>query len=1252
MAAPFTTATYTLWGTFADAASLPTTDPRLQAGALAWATLEAALYVYNGTAWQPAGGGGTIGGTIAANEVAFGSAPDTIGGSASLTYNSGTQDLTVGDGTPHSIRIGPYGYVNNPIIESQQSMNINVVNFGGALGIQAANVDLVLIGGDDGGGESYLQTQAGVRLEVQARATIRPATDNINALTVRTAADAEVLGVDTTVPAVRLASELQSGGGSGAAGEVLTSNGPGVAPTWQAGGGGGASLALAAVRVATAAPLPANSYAAGVLTASSGGLLNTVGIDGVTTLALADRVLVKDEASGLKNQVYTVTDLGSAASGPATPAPPAPPAFAGALLTCGSGGTYATLSAAVAAASPGDRIQILPGTITEAAAVAVNKSLEIFGTGATCIVQRNSTTSVIAVTASNVYLHDFKLINNQLASADPGGQSCCVGADTMNRTSLGGATGLYFANLTCEMPKVGIFVSGTSWVVRDCAFSPSAANTTAGTTLRSVFAYGSEGTSFINDCTFLTTLDNARLTAIYLNTRNDGIAPNWEGGYKGSLIIDGNVINDAGGAPRSYIDATSIYHQSGPATTAPPNGQFSLYIVNNDFSLDHQSSPCVFFGDSYGATPVEPLSFFLDLVVSDNFFGAREASASQKGALFWTSTSGSGVSMGALVGGFYGANNTIDPMALPATNTSIMADSSLLMVRENAFYSAPSPLLTLVPLNPGSPWTLTVAADFASVAQRGVFTSVNQGTQNTATSWIITTQDPLALGTTALTWDLFGKSLTIQDEGSPTVVQTKAVNFVGAGVTVTNAGSGVATVTIPGGGGGTVTGVTASAPLLSSGGATPNISLTVANDRTVYVSPGGSDIPGNGNILAPYASIQFALAAIGGSAGPTTPYTVAAGPGIYAEANLTVAADITIEGSSNTTINATSITLGDRTSVFNTTLNAPTINVGASNVVNVQNVTFSSPTTTINNSGSLTVINSRGAQNVTYSGGTVIEQSNSYQQTLNVNNVTSYSATANAYLNVNVDNSTVSVVGSSFSGTATASNGATFNIGGSTLGSTLTSTASAVSLNGSSVAGAVLVTGGSLSAGSTTLQGSVTGLGSATVSLAGSSVAGNVAVTGGSFTAGGSTLEGSVTASGGAAVALSLDSYPQNGSSLSGGATEVSTTVVPSSIVLDATATGGAATVIGTLYFPQPRTLTSASVAFIGGSNAVTDTATLTLNPAGGGAAVATWTRSNTLGNQPLSSGGIILSAGWYDLTLQETASGSGVAFARGLYLA
>ena len=121
----------------------------------------------------------------------------------------------------------------------------------------------------------------------------------------------------------------------------------------------------------------------------------------------------------------------------------------------------------------------------------------------------------------------------------------------------------------------------------------------------------------------------------------------------------------------------------------------------------------------------------------------------------------------------------------------------------------------------------------------------------------------------------------------------------------------------------------------------------------------------------------------------------------------------------------------------------------------------------------------------------------------------------------------------------------------------------------------------------------------------------------------------------------------------SGSATVAVNANGPQSIVLDATATGGTATIIGTIYVPAARTLNVSpafSLAYIGGS-LVGDTTTLTLNPAGGGGAVATWTRTGTLGSQTLTGGGTIAAAGWYDLTLQGTA-GSGTAFARGLYLA
>lgn len=70
-----------------------------------------------------------------------------------------------------------------------------------------------------------------------------------------------------------------------------------------------------AVRVATTAALTAtyNNGAAGVgATLTNSGTLAALSIDGVT-LSVADRVLVKDQASGLQNGVYTVTTVGSGA---------------------------------------------------------------------------------------------------------------------------------------------------------------------------------------------------------------------------------------------------------------------------------------------------------------------------------------------------------------------------------------------------------------------------------------------------------------------------------------------------------------------------------------------------------------------------------------------------------------------------------------------------------------------------------------------------------------------------------------------------------------------------------------------------------------------------------------------------------------------------------------------------------------------------------------------------------------------------
>jgi hypothetical protein len=74
-----------------------------------------------------------------------------------------------------------------------------------------------------------------------------------------------------------------------------------------------------------------------------------------------------------------------------------------------------------------------------------------------------------------------------------------------------------------------------------------------------------------------------------------------------------------------------------------------------------------------------------------------------------------------------------------------------------------------------------------------------------------------------------GTPLTVKDDGTNVSTNTTTLNFTGAGVTASLTSPGVVEVNIPsGGGGGGVTSVTGSAPIASSGGATPDISITQA----------------------------------------------------------------------------------------------------------------------------------------------------------------------------------------------------------------------------------------------------------------------------------------------------------------------------------------------------------------------------------------------------------------------------------------
>ena len=77
-----------------------------------------------------------------------------------------------------------------------------------------------------------------------------------------------------------------------------------------------------------------------------------------------------------------------------------------------------------------------------------------------------------------------------------------------------------------------------------------------------------------------------------------------------------------------------------------------------------------------------------------------------------------------------------------------------------------------------------------------------------------------------------GTPLTVKDEGTNVSTNTTTLNFTGDGVTASLTSPGIVEVNIPSGGGGTVTAVTGTAPIASSGGTTPDISISQADSTT------------------------------------------------------------------------------------------------------------------------------------------------------------------------------------------------------------------------------------------------------------------------------------------------------------------------------------------------------------------------------------------------------------------------------------
>ena len=124
-------------------------------------------------------------------------------------------------------------------------------------------------------------------------------------------------------------------------------------------------------------------------------------------------------------------------------------------------------------------------------------------------------------------------------------------------------------------------------------------------------------------------------------------------------------------------------------------------------------------------------------------------------------------------------------------------------------------------------------------------------------------------------------------------------------------------------------------------------------------------------------------------------------------------------------------------------------------------------------------------------------------------------------------------------------------------------------------------------------------------------------------------------------------SYVQQAVSASYATVAVSLTTNVFNVALNGTA-NGVATNIGALYIPASTTVTTKSLAYIGGST-VSEVAVLKMIPINSVTVSASWAVTGTLKSVSLTNP-TTLGQGWYDLIL-ETGTTSQTAFGRGLYL-
>ena len=372
---------------------------------------------------------------------------------------------------------------------------------------------------------------------------------------------------------------------------------------------------------------------------------------------------------------------------PAIPATPSAPTFSGATLNV-DGVSFSTISAAIAAASAGDKIRV---SISYAeTAFTVDKSLEIYGVG-NPVVSLSSTTNpvVISSTVANVYIHDLTLT----ATQPRGFFAPVISALSQTSGTPNGQTGYYFKNLVINHGFIGIYVAAAGWVVEGCTFACNQTN--PGADVYGIVDGGSSGTCAIKSNTFRSTLDANVYHCVFQQTYSIGGNTS---GHAGSMVVQSNtVVEDSAGVEVVGFIERHNFNASGSA--AGVAGGYSMYLASNTVTSYRQGSLLYLASDA--SDGVDPLTFFDVLYLVGNSVGS---SSTQNKGVVQVSYDTAGVPAVLRPTGrptnTYASGNTAAAIGASWTNCSSVAN---LIACLGTYYYATNPLI--VPANLGSQGT-------------------------------------------------------------------------------------------------------------------------------------------------------------------------------------------------------------------------------------------------------------------------------------------------------------------------------------------------------------------------------------------------------------------------------------------------------------------------------------------------------------------------------------------------------------------